>query len=399
MSELWTIGRDTPPIEFVSCDPSLGTDDTRLPESWRDLVVVDSLHDGDVIPAELASSPRLGPLLDSGALHHDFCGMRDWGADMVAEELAAALGLSGRMRVNVARVVMDFNRFPGSSPPDTAHTRTYAISGRIAEALSHGEKRHVLETYYDAVSVGMERAIDGARIKLAIHTYDEHNHTQTRRPEVSLLSRSESYQLDSRLPAGIFDPLFPDQLAESSTNRLLRDRVALVLEKSGFYVEHNYPYLLPDGSLEIRCQPWFFFRFLKKEFERHHPESAHNPSMALVWELLLNTNLRHSRSASLAGYLHRFLRAPTGRERQYMEARTAYDNIVAFLHARPELVSEYRHSTDRVSALTIEVRKDLVWEFDGHEPVGPNRKRAREVARAIARAVRTFAVEDWAESL
>ncbi len=399
MNALWRIERGAAPFSFVPSRADTAQDDTRLPPVWRDLVVVDTLHDGDLVPAELTESARVQSFLDSGALHADFCQMRDWGADLVASELAAALGLEGHIRVEVARAVMDFNRFPGSSPPEAPHTRRFAISGRLAEVLSHREKRHVLEAYYDSVSAGMERAIEGSRIKIAIHTYDEHNPTQTRRPEVSLLSRSESYQLDSRLPAGIFDPLFPDQLAESSTNRLLRDRVALVLEKSGLYVEHNYPYLLPDGSLEIRCQPWFFFRFLKRIFEAEMGDTVQLEEAALVWEMLLNTNLRHPRSAALAGYLHRFLRAPEGQEAQFKRAREAYDGICAFLQARPNLVSDYRHSANRVSALTIEVRKDLVWEFDGSRPVGPRPDNARRIARGIARALRTFVVEDWAGSL
>lgn len=396
MQNPWRITEDVKPISFVPVQSTTATSETLLPEQWRDQVVIDTLHDGELIPAEIARSPRVAPLLTDGSMYEDCSLRRDWGANMVATELAAALGLDGHLSVNVARAVMDFNRFPGSSPPETPHTRRFAISGRLAEVLSHSEKRHILETYYDAVSVGMERAIEGAKIKLAIHTYDEHNSTRTRRPEVSLLSRSESYQLDSRLPAGIFDPLFPDQLAESSTNRLLRDRVALIVEKAGYYVEHNYPYLLPDGSLEIRCQPWFFFRFLKRVFEQTQPEAASNPALVQVWEMLLNTNLRHPRSAALAGYLHRFLRAPEGREKQFKGSRAAYDQICDFLATRPDLVSEYSHSQERVSALTIEVRKDLLWEFDGSTPIRPKTDHVRRIAAAIARAVRTFIVEDWA---
>ena len=38
---------------------------------------------------------------------------RDWGASMVAGEIASFLGLPGHYSVNVARVLMDFGRFPG----------------------------------------------------------------------------------------------------------------------------------------------------------------------------------------------------------------------------------------------------------------------------------------------
>ena len=84
---------------------------------------------------------------------------------------------------------------------------------------------------------------------LTIHTYDVHNPSLTERPELSLITRSQSYQNNSHLPFGLFDPLFPDVLMESSTDPVLRDRIALTLEKLGVRVEHNYPYCLPDGSL------------------------------------------------------------------------------------------------------------------------------------------------------
>ena len=88
----------------------------------------------------------------------------------------------------------------------------------------------------------------GKDIKIAIHTYDTHNKTGTIRPHLSLLTRSFGYQNENEMPYGVFDPLYPDVLAEFTCDRVLRDRISLTLEKIGLPVAHNYPYLLPDGS-------------------------------------------------------------------------------------------------------------------------------------------------------
>lgn len=389
MSPVRIVQPTEPGLRSVPAPPCVAVQ--RYPERYRDKLLVDTLHDGDAFPARLLANPRVKAAWDDGSLEEAFELHRDWGADLVAGHLAAALGLPGHHKVVPARVVMDFNRFPGASPPDADPLERRALGEPLAELLTHDDKRHVLEDHYDAVSRGMDAAITGRLIKLAIHTYDEHNDSRTRRPEVSLLTRSDSYQRDSRLPYGLFDPLFPHILVESCAKPIVRDRIALTLERAGFAVEHNYPYNLPDGSVEIRCQPWLFFQHLRDRYEAERPQSRSDAGYAQVWEMLLNTNLRGG--DALSAYLHRF-RLPSGDVAPFERAREAYEALSRWVCERPELVEAYRRSHDRTSTITIEVRKDLVWRFVDGRPVGPREDVAREVAYTIAQAVATYLRED-----
>lgn len=370
------------------------------PDEFRDRVVICTLHDGEHLPTKIADSPRVARARDDGSLFEHYARMRDWGANLVASRLAARLGLPFWHRVNVARLVMDFNRFPGSSPPHAKPLERLAINGVMAGQLNHVEKRYILEQWYDHVSSALEEALRSALIVVCVHTYDAYNSTLTSRPAVSLLSRSHSYQRDSRLPYGTFDPLFPDVLAESSVKRILRDRIALTLEKSGIHVEHNYPYCLPDGSMEIRCQPWFFFRHLKEHFEAAHPATCEDPAYGRVWTMLLNTNLRSADSGSLSGYLHRFTAAPPGLDHEFNQARAAYGAVEKHLAAHERLAHAYRMSADRRSALCVEVRKDLLSDFKDGVPVGAaHEEAADQIAAGIARGLVTYLVTDRPEAL
>jgi hypothetical protein len=364
----------------------------------RDLITIDTVHDGHVIPEQLLESPAIMALEDSGELWKHYVLERDWGANLVAYHLARLLGLEGYWRVNVARVVMDYNRFPGNSPPKADHFNRLAISPPMSRVLSYEQKREVLERFYDRISAGMERAIDGKLIKLSIHTYDVRNPSLTDRPEVSLVTRSNSYQTHSHLPFGLFDPLFPDVLMESSTDPILRDRVALTLEKLGIRVEHNFPYCLPDGSIEVRCQPWLFFQHVRKLFNAQYPDKEGRPSYERVWTMLLNTNHRRADSEVLYGYLHRFRRPSHGAGAEMAASRRAYEAIYDFVHSTPGLVERYRRMPERMSVLGIEVRKDLVWYFDGEEPVAPSEGDARYVAEKIAEAIATYFHTDRKDS-
>ncbi|MBW2733683.1 MAG: N-formylglutamate amidohydrolase [Deltaproteobacteria bacterium] len=382
---------DCAPFEFVKVTPNR----TPLcPEEYRSRIMVHTVHDGDVIPDWILSAPQLKKIVRSGELCSKYTIERDWGANIVAQCLAETLGLAGYYRVTTARMVMDFNRFPGSSPPDALQIDRMAIIQPLSHLLDHDQKRLILEKYYDQISHGMEAALDGKLLFLGIHSYDEHNASLTQRPEVSILTRALSYQQRSRLPYNQFDPLFPDVLAESSAHRVLRDRLALTLEKSGLLVEHNYPYCLPDGSLEIRSQPWLFFREVRRRFNSKHAETIHDPAFELVWEMLLNTNLRLADAEALSGYLHRFRKAPGGRETEFSAARAAYDQIHRFVKNRPQLVGDYRNYANRTSAIGVEVRKDLVWEFDGLHPIQPREHKAREIASKLALGVAEYLVKD-----
>lgn len=354
-----------------------------------------TLHDGAYMPQRLLDAPTVNSVAQDGTLERSFEVKRDWGASLVSGYLASALGTGGFHRVEISRLVMDFNRFPGSTPKGADHLDKLAISGYLARDLDYIDKRWILDTLYDGVSGDMDAVISGKQLVISIHTYDEHNPSDTQRPEVSILGRSHSYQQNSRLPFGLFDPIFPDILAESAVRGALRDRIALTLEKSGVFVEHNYPYCLPDGSLEIRCQPWFFFHRLRRHYELTHPESADDPSHKLVWRMLQNTNLRCAEANALSGYLHHFRDALPGRRDDFERSRVSYESIKRHLDAHQALVQRYRFAHDRTSALTIEVRKDLVWHFDAEgRALGPREDTAREIANLLAKGISTYLSED-----
>jgi hypothetical protein len=354
-----------------------------------------TLHDGDRVPSELYENGELQAMASDGRVEQAIASVRDWGADLVAGHLASALGISGYHRVGVARAIVDFNRFPGLTREGSRHVERLALGGPLADAMTAKQRRHVLSSHYDAISERVDELVDDQLIILSVHTYDERNSTHTQRPEVSLLSRSDSYQRDSHLPFGLFDPLFPDVLTESSAKRVLRDRMALTLEKAGIYVEHNYPYCLPDGSIEIRSQPWLFFLKLRVVFEAANPETQNDPAFSTVWEMLSNTNLRRADAGALSRYLHRFCEAPEGQEPEFQAAAAAYDVICLFLGARPNFVHEYRRSLDRTSAITVEVRKDLVWNFDAQgRPLRPNEAQGERIGRLLAGGISTFLHHD-----
>jgi hypothetical protein len=385
-----------PPYEFVGVDPSVAR--RPVPEGFRDRIMVDTVHDGGAIPGGFRRT------IPSAQLRQSYVRERDWGASLVASKLAAELGIAGYYRVRVARVLIDFNRFPGSTPPvGEGHLDRLAINPPFSHALSHEEKTELLETYYDRVSGLMERAITGKLIKVGVHTYDEHNPSQTRRPDVSVITRCVSYQEHSRMPFGVFDPLFPDLLGESTCSRTLLHRVSLNLERAGFRVGHNHPYLLPEGSIEVRTQVWSFFLYVRERFLVDHPETLSDPAYDMVWAMLLNTNLRTPESEALRGYLHRYHRVPATLQERFRRARLAYEHVGEWLRAST-VQDDYRRSPLRPSSMALEVRKDLLCELneDTGRPMRmlpEHEERATEIARVIAESITIFLETDRQERL
>ena len=377
-----------PPYVF---DPLEPTHDLGVPPEVRGSILVDSVHDGHVIPPAFCHHPQIPPDL----LEARFIEERDWGAARVARHLAAALGLPGTHRVRIARVLLDFNRFPGSTPPSNRDPlERLAINPPFSLALDHTLKMQLLDIY-DQISEHMDRALQTCQLKVGIHTYDEHNPSRTRRPDVSLINQPAHYAREFCMPYGVFDPLYPDPLAESSCSRVLKDRLALDLERAGYRVGHNYPYLLPEGSIEVRTQVWYFFHYLKRRFTYEHPETVGQPSYDMVWNMLLNTNLRLQESENLRGFIHRFRKVPTADLARYRDAQAAYARVGAFLHDS-SCTTDYRAWHHRPSSLVIEVRKDLVCDLDPHtrRPLRPRDDAARQIGETLARAVATYFTTD-----
>ncbi len=379
-----------PPYDQVDVEPR----GEPLPEAVRGRVLVHTPHDGDAIPERFLVDEDGSPRVEPVDFERRYVSERDWGANLVAHHVAAALGIKGYTRCRVARVLLDFNRFPGSTAPGNRDPlERLAINEPFATLLAHREKLDLLGMYDRISDLIEERWLANNLILLGIHTYDERNPSQTIRPDLSLVTCSAMYLKESRMPYGVFDPMYPDVLAESTGSRVLRDRISLELERSGYRVLHNHPYALPEGSIEVRAQVWYFFDYLRQRYTAEFPDTADDAAHRMVWTMLLNTNLRIHEAETLRGYLHRFRHLPAGEVDRYRAAQVAYDRVRAFLE-KSTVLNDYRRSPDRPSCLAMEVRKDLVCELDAHgrpKPLGPQHvERAGRIGRVIAGAIRTY---------
>lgn len=394
------------PFEVVPVAPD--PDGTPLSPEDQARVCIDVIHDGWVLPDRFMTGVDGLPIASPAVLEAAHHTERDWGASLVAGSLAAALHLPDFFRIRTARCLLDFGRFPGITQDGAEFLRRYAINYPFSEGLGFTEKRDLLEDHYDGISRGMERFIHGRALKIAVHTYDEHNASMSRRPAVSLLTRSLGHQENHEMPQGVFDPLFPGLLVEYTADRILRARIALGLEEAAIYAADNYPYALPEGSVEVRSQVWFYFQYLRTRFEAEYPPAPHeaddprNP-INLVWSMLLDTNLRSSDSELLRSYLHMYRRPPAGQEALYEQARQAYERIRVFAEAGDgQIVKDFRAS-ERTSSLGLEVRKDIVWHFEGGRPMGPKIEATRHLARVVAKAIQTYfdydlPQKEWAQA-
>ncbi|MEE2787938.1 MAG: hypothetical protein VX589_11415 [Myxococcota bacterium] len=361
--------------------------------------MVDVIHDGNMIPPEIIAKVDLDVPGRREALETAFFRERDWGAESVARALAAALHLPGYHRVNLARCLLDFGRFPGITPSQATHLGRFAINTPFSQWLDRTQKRMLLNEYYDAISLSMDVALASKLLKIAIHTYDKRNPTAFERPAVSILTRPHGHQRLQSRPLPNFDPSFPSRIVEYTADRLLRARLALTLEEAGLHTANNFPYSLPEGSVEVRAQVLYFYQFLRDQFEHHFADDAPSGLQAearnLVWTMLLDTNLRSSSSEALRSYLHHFRTPPRGSKRLFQQAGHEYERIVSFLDTqRDDLIEHYQQSLLCPSTIIIEIRKDLVWQFDGESPVGPKPANARRIARLIALAIQQYLVND-----
>ena len=386
----WTT-QTRPPIEAVAVDP----DPLPYPEEYRDRITIDVIHDGDVIPEEYLVDGRGRPI-SRDAIDRAYIHERDWGASFVAGRIARRLGLECFHNVTTARCLLDFGRFPGVTRPGAPHLRRSAINLPFADRLRFAQARRLLEEHYDVISKAMDEAIRGKLLKIAVHTYDRYNPSGTERPQVSVISRALGYQMDGELPYGVFDPLYPDILAEFTVDRMLPSRLSLQLERQGMPVAQNYPYLLPEGSPEVRHQVWSFFDWLEARFQTAHPDTETSPAYQFVWRMLKDTNMRLGDAGMLRAYIHRFRRPPSYYAQAFSNAEDAYRHIERYLRRNHDaVISEYRFSAERPMSFGIEVRKDLIHELDHlGRPVRLVPERAARIADGIADAVITYLTQD-----
>lgn len=368
-------------------------------ERQGDEVLIYTIHDGGQVPRDLFGE-RSEEVLERPEVLAAYHAERDWGANLIADQLARRLGLSGYLRVNLARVVMDYGRLPGQSGGNARHLQRYCFFPPLSELFGEQRKYEILESYYDPISrqIGLH-ALD-TKITIAVHTYDKYGGTGTLRPEVSLLSRLLEYSAESTLPPDVFDPLFPPGLCEEATShRGLVYQILQNLERGGHKTALNYPYLMPAGATEMRGQVWFFFRHLRRRFLQESPETKELLPYRLVWLMLLDVDHRSADAARLRGFLHRYHGAPADEQELFYEAREAYHAIKSFLEEnRAELVDGYRESSARPSSLGLEVRKDLLCEVDADRAKtrlrGGARATAYDIAFRIAEAARKFLEEE-----
>lgn len=367
------------------------------PETLKPLVNIDVIHDGRWVPESFS----MGSRFDLEALNKVFVKERDWGAELVAKNLASALHLPHYFRVNTARALLDFGRFPGVTGVAASHMERRAINPPFSTLLNHDQKQALLLEHYDEISRRLETALKLTKLKIGIHTYDKRNPSATRRPEVSIITRPYGHQHLEANPTPAFDPLCPFDIVECTADRLLRARLGLELERAGIHTADNFPYSLPEGSVEVRAQVWFYFKHIRQAYavsERMSNLGISKESESLVWDMLLDTNLRSAQSDTLRNFLHAFRTPPKEKSSLYFEARRLYQDISDFVQTnKDKLLSDFDFDRGRPSTILIEVRKDLVWHFENGIPVGPNNENAQRIGRTLANAVVRYLKEDLIE--
>lgn len=373
---------------------------SRTPSPGADRALIFTIHDGSQIPRHLFGE-RTAEVLAQPEISRAYIRERDWGANLVARELAREIGAASYTRVNLARVVMDFGRFPGCSSVGAEYLRRHAIFPPLEHLLSEQERHELLARYYDGASRTFVDQFARRRLTVAVHSYDPCNSSGTERPEISLVARSLEYQWTSTMPPYIFDPLFPPELCETTCQRYLSYRMLADLERDGWRTALNYPYIMPEGSVEIRAQVWLFFRYLRERFLAAFPEHWEEPGYQRVWQLLLDVTRRSGEAERLRAFLHRYREAPRDSQELFAEARRAYSKIRRFTEAqREQLLTDYRFSTQRTSCLGIEIRKDLLCEVDRERGLArllPDAEHtARRIAACMAPAVRELVAESAA---
>ena len=374
------------PVEFVPIQP-----DPESTSNIHDDILVFTIHDGAQVPRHLWGD-RSEQVLAREEVHQAYVRERDWGANLVAENLARDLGLSGYLRVNLARFILDFGRFPGTSAIGEGYLTRHCMFPPVEHLLSEEAIHEMLARYYDGISKVLTQHISTKRITLGVHTYDPLNATGTERPKISLVTRSMEYQNHSTIPPYVFDPLFPSILCEATSDRALTYQILLDLEKAGHHTALNYPYVMPEGSVEIRAQVWFFFRHLRRHFTRTFPDTRERLEYQRVWQMLLDVTRRSPDSEQLRAFIHRYRDAPLGLDKVFAKARKAYARIQEFLGThRHTLVEGFRYAPERPSCVGIEVRKDqLCWigpKMCEVEPTPGAESFAKEVAGIFARSV------------
>lgn len=388
-----------PTYDVVSVQPD--PNGLPLPDASGDPIVVDAIHDGNGIPAEFLSHAPDDPW---HILQKAYAAQRDWGASLLAGALASALHLRGFFRVNTARVLMDFGRFPGVTPAWADGAEPCAIRAPFDHWLTHAQQRSLLDRHYDVLAGAMARAVDGRRVKVAIHTFDGQEARNRTRSPVGLVTKVMRFSSNEpgpgSHPLGPFDPLFPSELFDCTADRLLRARLTLTLEEHGWSVDPGDPEPMSLGSVEARTLVRRYFKRLQGLFEEHHPvtDSARAEARARVWAMLTDTGLRSADAALLRSVIHQ-LRQPPAEHRTPCELAFREYGLIRehLLDHLDDWMEQMRAPADRTHVLAVHVRQDLLWNrVDG--PFGsPRHEGARDLGRILAKGIRCWFTEDRPE--
>lgn len=387
---------DSSEIVKLSGDPVVFVRNTRYKaedDQYEERIVVDTIHAGDAVPERYLKH------FEKPESKNWHAREKDWGANYVAAKLAEKLNLRGFYKVQIARSLLDFGRFPGCTSPEKKmfmerHMNRLSINPPFTQLLNYEEKKLLLREY-DTISDKFEEIVPKATLQIGIHTYDKENPTYsedqltgTVRPLASVIYRSLAYQMRTHMPYGLFDPLFPDELSEFTADPVLIDLISLELQRADIRVAHNFPYSFPSGSVEVRAQIWTFFQYLKEIFTKENPDTKEIDSYKNIWRMFLDTNLRDGDSEIYRSFIHKYRTPPKGYEQKCSEALAAYHDVQGFLQKNElKILNDYRNDKSRFNSIAIEVRKDFIWDF---EEMGPIDENVEKVATHFANAINTY---------
>ncbi len=358
-----------------------------------DPICLFTLHDGDVIPSN-ALGPHTELIAARSELTAAHIRRRDWGANLVARELAEVLGLACRAHVPLARVLLDAGRFPGVSSSGVPPAARRAVSPPLADLITGEIKHHIIVEYYDEIARGLARWLKRAQIILDVRTYTPDQPGCGASSSIEIITRRMRYPAHEQPPGTVFDPLFPSALFGPNCNRSLMLQAVVNQAPDARAARLDHAYYMPEGSVEIRVQVWAFFRFLRRRFTEAFPKTHHDVAFRKTWAMLLDITRRSLDAELLRGYLHSYREAPPDQQTLFVDARRAYAKIGRFLDLHEDtLVHGYRFSTERPSCITVEVGKDLFYDLDTERGTTRRRDDATDNARTVAQSIAPLVLE------
>lgn len=367
--------------------------DDEIANHFEDTLLIDTIHDGYIIPEELENGYKTDQNLQD-EITASIIPERDWGASLVAQAVAETLGISGFHEVLLARNVLDFGRFPGISRPRSQHLDRLSVSGPLSayirdhcpdEILSYFEKisdqmEKQVNKRLDATGQVGERRIRNSRfIRLAIHTFDPYGGDGVRRPMVGIIHRSRSIAKHDALPDGVFSRLYPDELAAFSADRLLKSSLSCCFEKYYIPEVSDKPYMLPEGSVEMRIQVWLWFQYLRACFEEQARDDYENllgdtdvikgdyDGYKKYWTTVMNPTAIRPTTRVIAAFLEGKLNESGNLGVDLQSARKIHRAVSDFFKRSkkhksglPTILGKYQYDAYRPSCIAIEIRKDAI---------------------------------------